>query len=198
MKFHLYCIEVTDATISFLLSWFIIYSKFSGFYSFQTGFAPGNLAQVEVQKLAKRMDMVWGKAISQKNAASEEEIFHPNRGSVFANEKNVENEKLITWTMKGTQHGRWTLWNLKEFYTFQEFFWWGVFSRKSVRGSDFFHSHFSPRLTRRIGIVSFLIWRTLVWSPPCCCRWLDPSLWSSQKSWRWRHPQDPEKELKIT
>lgn len=44
MKFHLYCIEVTDATISFLLSWFIIYSKFSGFYSFQTGFAPGNLA----------------------------------------------------------------------------------------------------------------------------------------------------------
>ena len=56
--------------------------------------------QVEVQKLAKRMDMVWGKAISQKNAASEEEIFHPNRGSVFAtvyeklDEKNVENEKI--------------------------------------------------------------------------------------------------------
>lgn len=121
MKFHLYGIEVTDATISFLLSWFIIYSKFSGFYSFQTGFAPGNLAQVEVQKLAKRMDMVWGKAISQKNAASEEEIFHPNPASVFAKVLKNWAKKMSTtknWSpelwrelnMEDEHDGIWRIW----------------------------------------------------------------------------------------
>ena len=139
MKFHLYCIEVTDATISFLLSWFIIYSKFSGFYSFQTGFAPGNLAQVEVQKLAKRMDMVWGKAISQKNAASEEEIFHPNRGSVFAkvyeklDEQKCRKRKIDHLNYEGNSTWKMNMMEFEESERIQDisgsFFLMGCFSR---------------------------------------------------------------------
>lgn len=61
MKFHLYCIEVTDATISFLLSWFIIYSKFSGFYSFQTGWKPLETSLQSVEKVRKS----WGTEVGE-------------------------------------------------------------------------------------------------------------------------------------